>query len=223
LSTQLNAFVFQRVHADANYVDYQGPERRWSAGVHLVTDAGPLDVDTQATVQWGTTPTGQKIRAAGGGSIVTYTFDGPRVPRLITSVLYASGDKRAGDGKLQTFDPLYPSNYGLSAAPFLYQTNYALAGTQGLMRFGKSDLGLASYYVIRVSQHDAIYAQRTPIEGTDGVGAKTTLMFQANSRTPLNERTDLTFAIVHALVGDNIRAAGGHDSTYIRLDVATRF
>jgi hypothetical protein len=223
LNTQLNAFVFRRQAPDADYVDYKGAERRWTAGIHLLSEIGPWNLDTQATGQWGETPAGQSIRAFGGGSIVTYSFDAPHDPRLIGSLLYASRDKRAADGKLQTFDPLYPSNYGLSSAPFLYQTNYALAGGQGVMRFGATDVGLAAYYVNRASTHDAIYAQGSPIPDTAEVGGKTAIMLQANARTALNRRTDLNLAVVHALAGRALKDAGGRDSTYIRVDIATRF
>lgn len=223
LKTRLNLFAFHRQNSDADYRDFVGIDRRWSVGVRMLTDAGPLFIDTQATVQWGKTAAGQPIRAYGGGSILTYTFDAPHMPRMVTSLLYASGDKQAGDGKLQTFDPLYPSNYGLSAAPILYPTNFGLVGTQGLLRFGATDVGLAGFYVRRASTHDTAYGMRASIPGTDNLGATTAWLIQANTRTPVNDRTDFTFALVHALAGDNIKTAGGHDSTYLRLDIATRF
>lgn len=219
----LTAFLFDRTRQDSRALDYLGAERRYTTGLRFAGKLGGWDGNAQGAVQWGRAGDGRDLRAFGGNATATYTFDAPHTPRFIGTIAYASGDKRRGDGVIQTFDPVYPNNFGLSDASFLYQTNYGLISGQGLWRFGKADIGGGAYLVTRASTGDAIYGQGRAIPGTAGPGNVTAWLAQANIRTQLTARVDLYASYVRAFVGEGVRAAGGHDSGYFRIDLAARF
>jgi hypothetical protein len=216
-------FLFDRERPDARFVGLSGHERRRSAGVHYARRADGWDAYAQATYQWGQAES-QPIQALGGAAGASYTFShAPHTPRLGALAAFASGDRRAGDGRIGTFDPLYPNNFGLSDAPFLYQTNYVAVAGEGAARFGRVELGAASYLIGRYSTGDAIYGAGKPLPGSAGHGAMTALLLQASARVALGHGVDVYASVVQALAGDGVTAAGGGDSTYARLQLTGRF
>jgi len=87
-------------------------ERRTSIGTRVSGRAGAWDYNWEAIVQFGHFGD-DDIRA---WTVATETgvtfFDVLWRPRLALSANIASGDKDPGDGKLQTFNPLFPrGNY----------------------------------------------------------------------------------------------------------------
>ncbi len=222
-NVRVNAFLFDRLTDDVDFRDFVGAERRYSGGLHALANAGLLNADGQVTLQWGKTRTGEPISASSVSTVFTYGPDAPHDPRLVATLAYATGDAHVGDGKLNTFDPLYPNNFGLSSAPFLFQTNYEIAGVQGLARFGPTDFGVGGFYLTRFSNADVLYFEHEQLPGTDGPERKTAVMLQANARTALGRRAELGLVAVDALVGDNIKAAGGRNTAYLRVDLVTRF
>ncbi|MDB5450888.1 MAG: alginate export family protein [Phenylobacterium sp.] len=215
-------FLFDRERADAKFVGLSGHERRRTAGARYARRADGWDVYAQAAYQWGQME-GQPISAAGGAAGASFTFDAPHSPRLGGVAAFASGDRRAGDGRLGTFDPVYPNSYGLSDAPFLYQTNYIAVAGEGAARFGPAELGGAAYLVGRYATGDAIYGQGRPLTDSTGHGRLTAVLLQANARVALAPNLEFYGSVVRAVTGDGVTAAGGKDSTYVRMQLTARF
>ncbi|RAK60294.1 hypothetical protein DJ021_10990 [Phenylobacterium hankyongense] len=215
-------FLFDRARADARFADLSGRERRRTAGVRYARRADGWDMYAQAAYQWGRIE-GQPISAAGGAAGAGFTFAAPHSPRLGGLAAFASGDRRAGDGRIGTFDPIYPNSYGLSDAPFLHQTNYVAVAGEGAARFGPAELGAAAYLVGRYATGDAVYGGGKPLEGSTGHGRLTAVLLQASARVALARNLELYASVVRALTGDGVTAAGGKDSTYGRLQLTARF
>jgi hypothetical protein len=215
-------FLFDRTRPDARFVGLSGHERRRSAGARYARRTEGWDIYAQAAYQWGEVE-GQPIRALGGAAAASFTWTAAHTPRLGAMAAFASGDRRAGDGRIGTFDPIYPNNYGLSDAPFLYQTNYLTVAGEGALRFGRVEVGGATYLVGRYATGDAIYGTGRPLAGSTGHGRATALFLQGNVRVAVSRRVELYTSVVRALAGDGVTEAGGKDATYVRMQLTARF
>ncbi len=92
----------------ARYSDGRGREWRHSIGLRAARTTGNLQWDWEAWVQRGTVG-GQKIDAWTIATHTTYGEPGwPLGLRLGLKANLASGDARAGDGRVGTFNALYP-------------------------------------------------------------------------------------------------------------------
>ncbi len=69
-----------------------------------------FDYELETAGQWGNF-NDKAVRAMMAVGIVGYTFDQKWQPRLAFEFDYASGDSNPSDGKLKTFDNLYPTNH----------------------------------------------------------------------------------------------------------------
>jgi hypothetical protein len=215
-------FLFDRARPDARFVGLSGHERRWTGGARYARRAAGWDIYAQAAYQWGEVE-GQPIRALGGAAGASFTASAPHAPRLGVLAAFASGDRHAGDGRIGTFDPIYPNNYGLSDAPFLYQTNYLTVAGEGALRFGRAEVGGAAYLVGRYATGDAIYGSGRPLAGSTGHGRATAVLLQGNVRVAISRRVELYASVVQALAGDGVTDGGGKDATYARMQLTARF
>ncbi len=215
-------FLFDRDRPEAHYVGYDGHERRRTLGARWSRAAETWDAYAQGAYQWGEAG-GQPVRASGGMAGVGFNWPGARALRLATGVAFASGDRRRGDGRIQTFDPVYPSNYGFSDAPLIYQTNYVTASAEGSVRVGRARIGAMAYALARYSDGDAIYQAARPLTATLDTGRPTAWLLQASGRIPLHRRVEFYGALVRGIAGRGIDRAGGHNVTYSRLQLTARF
>ena len=69
-----------------------------------------VDYELETAGQWGNFKA-QQVQAMMAVGIVGYTFTHPWQPRLAFEFDYGSGDSDPTDGKLHTFDNLYPTNH----------------------------------------------------------------------------------------------------------------
>ena len=85
-----------------------GREQRHSLGARVWNNTGKWQYDFEGVYQFGTIDS-QKISAWTVSSNTSYTFSDIKYkPRLGLKTELISGDSRPGDGKLETFNPLYP-------------------------------------------------------------------------------------------------------------------
>ncbi|MBL9144073.1 MAG: alginate export family protein [Verrucomicrobiaceae bacterium] len=71
---------------------------------------GPWDYTVELVAQTGDVK-GKDLAAFAGHAELGYTFDAPWKPRLALDYSYGSGDSNAADGKVNTFQNLYPTNH----------------------------------------------------------------------------------------------------------------
>ncbi len=96
----------------------RGSLELYTAGYRIHRAAQPgYDYSLEFARQWGAFAS-DAVSAWAGYLIAGYTVKSlPWLPRLNAEYSYASGDKSPGDGRVQTFDNLYPTNhlfYGLA-------------------------------------------------------------------------------------------------------------
>lgn len=108
----LDLYVLGYENEAAGFVQGRAEERRTSVGGRLSGRAGGWDYNWEVVGQFGRFGNAD-IRAWTAASETGYTFaDLPLKPRVALSANVASGDKNPNDGKLQTFNPLFPrGNY----------------------------------------------------------------------------------------------------------------
>jgi hypothetical protein len=111
-SQALDVYLLRYEDHSAQYVQGVGHERRWTLGLRTSGTRGNWDWNWESAVQWGRFGDGS-IRAWTVATESGYVFEGsawrPRVA-LLTAV--ASGDRDPNDGRLGSFNPMYPrGNY----------------------------------------------------------------------------------------------------------------
>ncbi len=217
----LNLFLLDRDRDDARYLRAQGRERRYSMGAHYTGEIGNWTVDTQGTWQTGRV-SGKPVRAYGAALALDHELEAKTHTSIGFDLVTASGDK-VGTTAIETFDPTYPNNFGLSDAPLFYQTNYIFGGGSLSRRLSGATWTLGTNLLTRQSTTDAIYANQKPISGAFGSHRITSLLSQISVRKPFKTYYEFYASVVQAQALGSLNAAGGRDAYYSRLQLTARF
>jgi len=217
----LNLYYFDRDRADARFLRAQGHERRYSVGAHYVHNLAGWRVDAQGAWQTGRSA-GKPVRAYMLGVALDRELGGPRQAVLGLDFVATSGD-RAKTRAIETFDPTYPNNGGLSDAPLFYQTNYVFAGGGVSARFGPAVWAVQSNLLLRHSTGDAVYANGRPIPAPFDDSRLTSLLSQVSVRRAWGQRYEVYASLVRADALQALRRVGGEDAYYSRVQVTARF
>jgi hypothetical protein len=207
--------------SNARFIDASGPERRDVWDLRYFGTIGRFDWDAEGMLQTGTVGN-STIRAWAIGSIAGYKLDMPWSPRVAVQIDAASGDRRPHDGRVETFNPLFPNGYYFTLAGYTGYANLihikpsiTLKPTANLALLG------ALGFQWRETTGDAVYQQpNQAVPGTAGKGGLWTGMY-------VQLRADWTIAAnligsieaVHFQVGNAIRQAGGHNADYAGLEL----
>lgn len=219
------SFFYARYAADdAEFVDGAGRERRHVLDVRFNGAAGNLDWNVEAMVQDGDVGA-QDARAwalgARGGYTLTHQSWSPRLGIQIDS---ASGDRRRGDGRVETFNPLFPNgSYSFSLAGYtgyvnLIQLKPSISFEPAVGVQTTAALGM----LWRQSIADAVYLQPDiPIAATAGQpGRRTGTYAQLVTEWTLNRHASLAAELVHYRVARVLREAGGNNSNYAGVELS---
>ena len=217
----LNLFYLDRDRSDARWLRAQGNERRYSFGAHYIRQAGPWRTEAQGTWQTGRVHD-MPIRAYGAALSVDRDL-ATRTPLSIgVDLVAASGDK-GGTRRIETFDPIYPNNFGLSDAPLFYQTNYVFGGGSVSARWAGATWTLGSNLLVRHSTTDAVYANGRPIPAAFGTQRLTSLLSQVSVRRPVARNYEVYVSLVRAQALGALRGVGGENAFYSRAQLTARF
>lgn len=222
---ELSAYWSRYTNDSARFLFASGAERRdvWDirfAGKPTLKSA--LDWDAELMAQTGHVAD-QTIRAWGMGAKIGYSFRKAALkPHLGMQVDAASGDGHPGDGKIGTFNPLFPNGAYLNLAGYTGYTNF-LHVKPSLTVNPSSRLAVMGAVAAewRMTTQDAVYTQpNVPVPNTAGRGSRWTGTYE-QLRLDWKASTSLTGAIeaVHFIAGDTIRAAGGSDSNYLGVEL----
>jgi hypothetical protein len=202
-----------------------GDERRRSFGLRLAGQAGAWDLDWEGIAQTGSFA-GRDIRAWGLGLDTGYTLQLPWMPRLGLRLDAASGDSDPRDGRLETFNPLFPKGAYFNESALTSWANLT-APRASLRVRPRDDLTLEASVSPRwrTFGHDAVYLQPAiPIPQTltnpyRRVG--TAFGFDASWKATRN--IVLMGELVRQTAGPAITAAGGRATDFAMLIVQYRF
>ncbi|QEX21551.1 alginate export family protein [Hypericibacter adhaerens] len=221
-TNELSSYYSYYERDDARFLDASGDEHRHILDVRFAGADGGFDWDLEAMGQVGSVGS-DDILAWGMGARAGYTFsDVIWQPRLGFQVDAASGDHTPGDGTLGTFNPLFPNGYYFSLAGFTGYSNLIhLKPSITVKPIDNLTVTGAVGLQWRETTSDAVYVQpANAVNGTAGEGGAWT-GYYSQLRADYAFNANLTGAVelVHYVVGDAVRNAGGHDSDYVGVEL----
>jgi hypothetical protein len=218
------SFFYARYAADdADYLDGDGQERRHVLDLRSSGAAGNWDWNVEAMVQGGDVGTTDvqawALAARGGYTLTRHAW----LPRLGIQIDSASGDRRRGDGRIETFNPLFPNgSYSFSLAGYTGYVNLVqLKPSIGLEPAVGVQATAAIGLLWRQSIADAVYLQPDiPVAATAGQpGRRTGAYAQLQAEWTLSRNVSLAAEFVHYRIADVLRDAGGSDSNYAGVEL----
>jgi len=206
---------------NARFLDASGPEHRDVWDLRYSGTQGRFDWDLETMLQSGTVGS-NTIGAWAVGSIAGYRLDAPWSPRIALQVDAASGDRHPHDGRVGTFNPLFPNGYYFTLAGFTGYSNLIHVKPSVTLKPAPnlSLLGALGFQW-RETTGDAVYQQaNVAVPGTAGKGGSWTGMY-VQLRADWTIAANLIGAVeaVHFQVGDAIRQAGGHNADYVGVEL----
>jgi len=219
---ELSAYYSRFIRDSARFLDARGDERRHNLDMRYAGARGGFDWDLEAMGQFGDIG-GKSIRAWAVGSRSGYTMaDLGWTPRLGLQIDAASGDHKAGDETLGTFNPLFPNGYYFTLAGYTGYVNLMhLKPSLTVKPLTNLALMAAAGLQWRETTADAVYVQpNTPVPGTAGTAGRWSGVY-TQFRADWEVMPSLLAAVeaVRFQIGDALRRAGGHDSTYLSVEL----
>ncbi len=206
-----------------------GDELRHSLGARLSGKAHGWDHDTEAVFQFGTFDQpgrSQDILAWTIASNTGYTFEYVAwKPRIGLKLNAASGDDDPTDGRLGTFNPLFPRNNYFSDANLLAPYNFFDMHPTLTLRPTDSLTVTAGWDAFfRYSTDDAVFSPTgivIPATASDGRFVGSTLTLAAD--WAINRHLTLSASYAHFFRGEVVRDAGGKDVDYFGVWLTAKF
>jgi Alginate export len=202
-----------------------GDERRISLGARLSGNRGPIDYEAEGVVQGGRFA-GRRIRAFGASAGGGYTLNEPWKPRLGLRLDAGSGDRDPTDGRLGTFNPMFPRGGYFNETSLVSWGNLAAARASIGVTPRKAISLEASYTARRLwSGADAIYLQPLVPLAAARAGQPKAVgdAVQLDASWQVNRNLKLQGQLARQDAGPAIRALGGRAVDLAVLFVQFRF
>lgn len=218
-----SVFAFERTRRFARFASATGEERRQSYGLRYAADGDRSDLEVQVVAQSGQV---DKQDVAAWGMAIDYGWRPfPHSPtRIGLELSAASGDGDPDDGKLNTFDPLYPNLGAFGDAPLYYYANQINAQVNVQRRFGAVTLKADATLTGRFDTADAIYVSPGRPLATPGSDQRfSAVVLETSARWSVRPGVELYAAILRAEALDAIRAVGGDDVAFGLVQLTAAF
>jgi hypothetical protein len=218
---ELSAYWSRFTNDSARYLTVSGIEQRDVWDGRFAGHARGYDWDVEGMGQTGAVGS-DRVAAWAVGSRSGYTVQPwPWSPRLGLQLDAASGDGRPGDRTLNTFNPLFSNGYYVSLSGYTGYVNFIhLKPSVTVHPLPQLALMLAGAAQWRETTADAVYTQpNIPVPRTAGVGhAWTGAYAQTRMDWRVSEHVTSAVEVVHFVVGDTLRDAGGRNSDYFGVE-----
>jgi hypothetical protein len=217
----LSGYYSRYNRSNAHFLDAVGNEHRDVFDLRYTGKVGRTDWDIESMLQTGHVGN-DTIGAWAVGSLAGYTLDVPWSPRIGVQIDAASGDRHPGDGRVGTFNPLFPNGYYFTLAGYTGYANLIhIKPSITLKPSSRLTLLAALGFQWRETTADAVYQQGSAVvPGTAGHGTLWTGMY-AQLRADWTIASNLIGSVeaVHFQVGNSIRAAGGSNADYVGVEL----
>jgi hypothetical protein len=219
---ELSGYYSLYERSDGRYLDARGEEQRHVLDARFAGKSGRIDWDLEGMVQAGQVGT-KDVRAWAVGMRTGYTFsEATWQPRIGLQFDAASGDRRARDGVVGTFNPLFPNGYYFTLAGYTGYVNLIhLKPSITVSPADRLKVMAAVGLQWRETTADAIYVQpNVPVARTDGIGSAWTGAYgQLRVDYAFNDHLTGAIEAVHFAVGNTILGVGGHTSNYLGVQL----
>jgi hypothetical protein len=224
-SWTLDGYGFELDRDAVSYGGVVGDEHRQSFGARLASGLGRWDLDWEVMLQSGAFA-GQHIRAWAAGLDTGYALDVPWKPRLGFRLDVASGDRNSNDGRLETFNPLFPKGAYFNESALTSWVNLT-APRFSLRVQPRGDLTFEASVTgrWRTSVYDGVYLQpatllpQTLRNTNRWVGAA----YALDGSWKATRNIAVSAELVRQATGGAITDSGGRDSNFAMLVLQFRF
>lgn len=221
----LDVYYLGYARSSGSFTDSRGQEQRHTGGARWYGRHNGWDWDVEPIVQWGEMG-GKTIAAWSVASILGHTFETDRLtPRLHVSMNAASGDRTRGDGRLETFNALFPRGPYFTEASLLAPMNFRNVDF-GLEVKPKPNLSLSGKVDAhwRISTNDGVYLipgilLTTPQSRSRFVGWQ----MQLRALWQPGPNLSVLGAIAYFDPSDALATTAARDQTYGGLTVSFRY
>ncbi len=205
----------------------QGQEHRHSFGTRLFGSAKEWDWNLEAVFQIGDVGN-QTIRAWTVASDTGFTFTAlPWSPRLGLKADIASGDKNPSDGRLGTFNALYPNPTYFSEAALLAPGNIMdVQPAVTIKPVSTLTFTVGWNFLWKHHKEDAIYTPPAPlvaIPETIGTGRYIGDQIKLEGSYRPHPQWEIRAAAVHFNTGEALTHAGGKSVDFLMTSLAFRW
>lgn len=223
-SATADGYWFHLERQAASFGGVSGEERRDSIGLRSGGSTGAWDWDVEGVVQRGTFG-GEQIRAWALSADLGYATSGIWKPRLGFRVDSGSGDRRIGDGRLGTFNPLFPKGPYFNEANLTSFANLvAVRPSVRVQPLRILTFEAAAQWKWKEARGDSVYlGPAAPVAGTRGGPAEIGQVYSADATMQLGRHWTLRGHYLHHGAGAAIRAAGGQAIDFSMASLQFRF
>lgn len=222
---QWDAYLLDYQRDGARFADGNGRERRQTLGTRWFGQADALDWNLEAVAQRGhldTVAQRLNIRAWTLASDTGWRWhQAPLQPRLGVKLDIASGDRDAGDGRLQTFNALYPKSSYFSEASLLAPANLLdVQPTLDLQLSERLSTQLGVQLAWKQQRSDAVYttpAPLLPLPGSAGGARRIGTQYKAETRWQASEDWLWQWQLAWVDAGPALRQAGGRNTLFASI------
>ena len=223
--TTLELSAYELDRDAATLAGVTAPDDRISYGAQAFGRGGGFDFDAEAVFQSGAFGS-DDIRAFGAALDLGRTFsNAPMAPRIGLRLTYGSGDSAGGDGKQETFAPVFPNSgwFGQNGLASFSNTIEA-AGIAAITPRDNVTLSAKMAAVWRANTNDFLYAGNTALANTNGgdeaftgVSPSLSLVWRPNANVTINPY------VSYVALSDEVRDRGAHNVAYAHLTIGLRF
>jgi len=209
-SAKADGYWFRLDRETASFGGISGEEHRRSFGLRSGGTSGGWDWDVEGLVQRGEF-SDQDIRAWALSADIGYTASGKWKPRLGFRIDSGSGDRQAGDGRLGTFNPLFPKGpYFNEANVTSFANLVAVRSSLRVQPLRALTLEAAAQGKWKEARGDSVYfGPASPVAGTRGGPREIGQVYTADATVQLDRHLALRGYYLRHSAGDAIRNAGG--------------